>query len=157
MVSQDYRAVIQARIPAQEAFQKSRRFDCPWSTRGEEGSMRKTFLFNMMTLDGFFAGPAGEIDWHHVDNEFMPKLVFSRTLQAVDWHNSRLAREDPEREVSRLKNDTGGPIAIFGSARLASAILSKGLLDEVRVMVNPVILGRGIPCFRTTPATGCIS
>ena len=67
------------------------------------------------------------------------------------------AREDPEREVSRLKNDTGGPIAIFGSARLASAILSKGLLDEVRVMVNPVILGRGIPCFRTTPATGCIS
>ena len=68
MVSQDYRAVIQARIPAQEAFQKSRRFDCPWSTRGEEGSIRKTFLFNMMTLDGFFAGEPRVVPVHRLES-----------------------------------------------------------------------------------------
>ena len=155
--------------------------------------MRRIFQFNMMTLDGFFAGPAGEIDWHNVDKEFndfaveqlkeigalvfgrityelmagywpkpsavkndpivaermnnLPKVVFSRTLNNVEWNNARLVKGDAHRELSRLKEGTGKDVAIFGSANLAAGLLEAGLIEELRVMVNPVILGTGMPLF----------
>jgi dihydrofolate reductase len=155
--------------------------------------MRKTFLFAMVTLDGFFAGPAGEIDWHNVDKEFnefaveqlqeidtlafgrityqlmasywptsaavkgdpvvaermnnLAKVVFSRTLGKAEWNNSRLVKDDAPGEFLRLKKGAGRDIAILGSANLAADFLAAGLIDELRVMVNPVILGKGRPLF----------
>ena len=77
----------------------------------------------------------------------LPKIVFSRTLKKVDWSNSRLARDVAE-EVARLKQQPGKDLAIFGSANLASTFMRLGLVDEYRILVNPVVLGAGRPMFR---------
>ena len=78
----------------------------------------------------------------------LPKIVFSRTLSRVVWSNSRLAEGNIEDEVRRLKNQPGKEIALYGSSTLASTLLRLGLIDEIRVFVNPVVLGRGNPMFK---------
>ncbi len=156
--------------------------------------MRKVILFNMVTLDGFFAGPSGEIDWHHVDAEFndfaisqldtigaiifgrvtyqgmasywptsqaiqddpivagkmnaISKIVFSHTLAEADWNNSRLVKGSVVEEITRLKQDPGKDLFIFGSADLASTFIQNNLIDEYRIMINPVILGEGLPLIK---------
>jgi len=151
--------------------------------------MRKVFLFNMITLDGFFEGPNQDISWHHVDDEFnefaieqlneigmllfgrvtyqgmasywptefaikddpivaglmnsLPKIVFSKTLDKAEWNNSRLVRENVAEEVSKLKQQPGKDIAIFGSSDLAVTLAENDLIDEYRVIMNPVFLGSG--------------
>jgi dihydrofolate reductase len=151
--------------------------------------MRKVFLFNMITLDGFFEGPNQDISWHHVDDEFnefaieqlneigtllfgrvtyqgmasywptefaikddpivaglmnsLPKIVFSRTLDKAEWNNSRLVKENAAEEVFKLKQQPGKDIAIFGSSDLAVTLAANDLIDEYRVIVNPVFLGSG--------------
>jgi dihydrofolate reductase len=156
--------------------------------------MRKVILFDMATLDGFFAGPNGEIDWHRVDEEFnefaiaqldsadgllfgrvtyqgmasywptdmartddpivagkmntLPKIVFSRTLDKVEWNNTRLVKGNVEEEISKLKQQPGQDWLLFGSADLASTLTNLGLIDEYRIMVNPVVLGSGQPLFK---------
>jgi dihydrofolate reductase len=78
----------------------------------------------------------------------LPKIVFSRTLERVDWSNSRLVREDVEGEIARLKHGAGKDIALFGSADLASTFIRLGLIDEYRILLTPVVLGRGTPMFK---------
>ena len=73
----------------------------------------------------------------------LPKLVFSKTLPAADWNNTRLARGDAGEELARMKQQPGKDIVILGSAKLASSLLRKGLIDEYRVILNPILLGRG--------------
>ncbi len=155
--------------------------------------MRRILLFMMVTVDGYYAGPNGEIDWHNVDEEFnefaiaqlnevgmllfgrstyelmasywptpgalnddpvvagkmnsMPKIVFSTTLADPQWQNTRLVRDNVAAEVTRLKQEPGKDLIIFGSSVLASNFMNLGLLDEARIMVNPVVLGRGKPLF----------
>ena len=77
----------------------------------------------------------------------IPKIVFSTTLDKVDWNNSRLVKENIAREVSQLKQQPGRDLAIFGSANLAVSLLQMGFIDELRIMVNPVVLGNGKPLF----------
>jgi dihydrofolate reductase len=76
-----------------------------------------------------------------------PKVVFSRTLERVEW-NSRLVRGDAVEEVARLKAEPGFDMDV-GGPTLASALIRAGLIDEVRLFVNPVILGAGTPFFPT--------
>jgi dihydrofolate reductase len=155
--------------------------------------MRKLIFFNMATLDGFFAGPNGEIDWHNVDDEFnefaidqlnsaggllfgrktyqlmesywptpaavegdpivadkmnnLPKLMFSRTLDKANWNNTSLLKNDIPGEILKLKQQPGKDLFLFGSADLTVTLIQHGLIDEFRVMVNPVILGTGLPLF----------
>jgi dihydrofolate reductase len=78
----------------------------------------------------------------------LPKVVFSKKLDRVDWQNSRLVKNNVAEEVRKLKDQRGKDIAIFGSADLASDLLQMGLIDEVRVMVNPLVLGAGKPMFK---------
>ena len=78
----------------------------------------------------------------------LPKIVFSRTLERVGWNNSRLVREDVGGEVARLKQGPGKDIALFGSADLASSFIRLGLIDEYRILLTPVVLGRGTPMFQ---------
>jgi dihydrofolate reductase len=73
----------------------------------------------------------------------MPKVVFSTTLQTVDW-NSRLVRSDLAAEIARLKEEPGEFMDIGGPTLAASAI-QLGLVDEYRLMVQPVVLGSGTP------------
>ncbi len=78
----------------------------------------------------------------------IPKIVFSRTLGEAGWNNTRLVRTDAAEEVSRLKQQPGKDLLLFGSAKLAASLIQKDLIDELRAMVNPIILGGGIPLFQ---------
>jgi dihydrofolate reductase len=78
----------------------------------------------------------------------IPKIVFSRTLKRADWNNTRLIREVDAEEISQLKQVPGKDIAIFGSSNLAVTFIHHGLIDEFRIIVNPVALGGGNPLFK---------
>jgi dihydrofolate reductase len=77
-------------------------------------------------------------------------VVFSRTLTRLEpaWAQSRLASRPVVDEIRALKASGGRDLALFGSATLAATVLAAGLIDEVRVIVNPVMLGGGQPMFR---------
>ena len=77
----------------------------------------------------------------------MPKLVFSRTLSAVAWQNTRLVKTSPAAEIRRLKNEPGPGLAILGSGSIVSQLASEGLIDEFTVVINPVVLGSGRTLF----------
>ena len=79
------------------------------------------------------------------------KFVFSRTLDSVDWNNTTLVKQNIPEAVSRLKASTGGDIFVFGSADLASTLIEHDLVDEYRIGINPVLLGRGTPLFKDRP------
>lgn len=78
----------------------------------------------------------------------LPKIVFSRTLQKAEWHNTRLVKDHIAEEITQLKEQPGKDLAIFGSANLLSSLIQMDLVDEHRIMVNPVVLGRGTPLFQ---------
>ncbi len=77
----------------------------------------------------------------------LPKIVFSRTLPHVEWQNTRLVKDSFAAEVTKLKQQPGKDLIIFGSSALAASFLEHSLLDECRVMINPVVLGRGNSLF----------
>ena len=76
------------------------------------------------------------------------KIVFSRTLDKADWHNSRLIKDNVAEEVLKLKQQPGKDLIIFGSSNLAASFTEMGLVDEYRIMVTPVVLGEGTPLFK---------
>lgn len=76
----------------------------------------------------------------------MPKIVFSKTLERVDW-NSELLRGGIAEKVTEMKAQPGKDMSV-GGASLASAFINLGLVDEFRLYVHPVILGSGKPMFR---------
>jgi dihydrofolate reductase len=76
-----------------------------------------------------------------------PKLVASRTLQQVEWDTAELIRGDVAEALADLKQGPGGEIAINGSGTLVSSLLEAGLVDELRLLVHPVLVGRGKHLF----------
>lgn len=77
-----------------------------------------------------------------------PKVVFSHTLETVEWSNARLAT-DPAEEIARLKREPGdSPIYVSGGATLAQSLSRAGLIDEYRVVIYPLALGAGKPLFK---------
>jgi dihydrofolate reductase len=78
----------------------------------------------------------------------LPKIVFSRTLGKADWNNTRLVKDRVAEEISKLKQQPGKDLALFGSANLMSTLMQLDLIDEHRIMVIPVILGNGNPLFK---------
>jgi dihydrofolate reductase len=81
----------------------------------------------------------------------MPKIVFSRTLQHADW-NTTIVRELVPGEIQALKERAGGDLVV-GGADLAAAFMAHDLIDEYRIYVHPVLIGRGRPLFRPSDAT----
>jgi dihydrofolate reductase len=79
-----------------------------------------------------------------------PKIVVSHTLQKAEWNNTRLIKDNVAEEISKLKQQPGKDLALFGSANLLSTLMQMDLIDEHRIMVNPVILGNGHPLFKST-------
>ena len=79
----------------------------------------------------------------------LPKHVVSRTLSAdqLTWNNSTLLTGDVLQAVARLKAQPGGDIAVMGSLSLARTLISAGLVDEYRLMIEPVVLGGGKRLF----------
>jgi len=142
-------------------FEGTKSWDIEWHNRGWGDELEQLSLEQLRSMDmllfgrvtyegmaGFWTTQTGEIA------DFMnnvPKLVFSRTLEAADWNNTRLVRTNAEEEVARLKQQPGREMFIFGSANLASTLTEKGLIDEYRLGLNPIVLGGGNPLFKSMP------
>ena len=159
--------------------------------------MRNVILLMHVSLDGFVAGPQGEMDWIRFDSQLVddvaeltdtadtalfgrvtyemmagywptaadspaatkhdidharwvnhaPKLVFSRTLESVDWQHSRIVRDSFPEEIARLKQQPGKNLLMIGSTKTAHTFMQLGLIDEYRLNVNPVVLGGGSRLF----------
>ena len=84
----------------------------------------------------------------------MPKVVFSRTLERADW-NATVVRDVVPGEIRRLKEQPGGDMAV-GGADLADTFRRHDLIDEYRLYVHPVLLGRGTPLFRPADAPAAL-
>jgi dihydrofolate reductase len=83
----------------------------------------------------------------------IPKVVFSKTLQQATWPESRIARADLSDEIGRLKSEPGKDMIAWGGAAFAQSLIRLGLVDEYRLVLQPVALGDGLPLFNglTTP------
>ena len=79
----------------------------------------------------------------------VPKVVFSRTLDAATWKNARLVRRDAADEVAELKRGQGKDLFVFGSAKLCDSLMRRGLFDELRLCLAPVVLGAGGLLFKS--------
>jgi len=86
-----------------------------------------------------------------------PKVVVSASLDKVGWENSTLIRNDVAQEITRLKEQPGQNINVSGSGTLVTWLLSQGLLDELNLLLFPVVVGHGKRLFsgegRTTGLT----
>ena len=78
----------------------------------------------------------------------LPKIVFSKTLQEVKWNNSSLIKGNIPEEISKMKQQPGKDMVIFGSGSIVSTFMQHGLIDEYRIIVNPIVLGNGNPLFK---------
>jgi len=83
---------------------------------------------------------------HWIENT--PKIVFSKTLEKVEWKNSRLIKENIADEIAKLKQQPGKDMVIFGGVGIVSTFIKLGLVDEYRLRVHPVALGSGKPLFK---------
>lgn len=152
--------------------------------------MRELILWDMVSLDGYFEAPGGDISWFMFDDdlekyildtqrsagmllfgrrtfelmraywpaaegeiaEFMnsvPKVVASTTLTDPGWSNTRIIGDDLPEQVLALKREPGeGAIFVFGSADLSTTLLQHGLVDEIRIGLNPILVGAGTPLFK---------
>jgi dihydrofolate reductase len=120
--------------------------------RGEDGEKFKldetlgsdALLLGRVTYEGFAdAWPKRSGDEFSDKFNSMPKHVVSSTLKDPDWNNSSVISGDLSGEVQRLKDTYENDVAVHGSGQLARALLDQGLVDEVRLMVFPVVLGEG--------------
>jgi len=78
----------------------------------------------------------------------LPKYVFSTTLEQADWNNTRIIQGDLARAIGKLKSERGNDLFVFGSGDLTASLLREDLIDEYRLMLNPVALGHGTPMFK---------
>jgi dihydrofolate reductase len=130
-------------------------FEIPRGDEGDKFKLDETLasealLLGRVTYEGFATS------WPQREGEFadkfnsMPKYVVSSTLENPVWNNSTVLSGDIAQEVSKLKSDVDGDIVVHGSAQLVHALLENDLVDELRLMVFPVVLGAGKPLFGET-------
>jgi dihydrofolate reductase len=126
--------------------------------RGDEGMAFKldetmaseALLLGRVTYEGFAeAWPTREGEFADKFNK-MPKYVVSSTLKTADWNNSTVLDGDIVEAVSKLKADSKGEIVVHGSVQLAQTLLEHDLVDELRLMLFPVVLGQGKRLFGET-------
>ena len=130
-------------------------------TRGPEGDAFKVdetmasdaLLLGRVTYDAF-----AEV-WPHVEGEFadrfnaLPKYVVSSTLESPEWSNTTVLRGDVVTEVTALKARYDRDIVVHGSPQLVQTLVEHDLVDELRLMIYPVVVGAGKRLFDTTTET----
>jgi dihydrofolate reductase len=77
----------------------------------------------------------------------LPKVVFSRKVDRLDWHNTRVVKGDLATEIGRLKQEDGNHILVHGGAAFAQALADLHLIDRYELVVHPVVLGSGVALF----------
>ena len=127
--------------------------------RGKEGDKFKldealdseALLLGRVTYEGFAAAwPSRGGDEFADKFNSMPKYVVSSTLEKAEWNNSTVLKGDVVKEVSKLRQKLGGNIMVHGSAQLVQTLIANDLVDELRLMVFPVVLGSGKRLFGAT-------
>jgi dihydrofolate reductase len=128
--------------------------------RGDAGNKFKldetlssdALLLGRVTYEGFAAAWPSRTDEAGFADKFnsMPKYVVSSTLENPEWNNSTVLQGDVVEEVSKLRREQDGDIVVHGSPRLVQTLLEHDLVDEVRLMVFPVVLGSGKRLFGDT-------
>jgi dihydrofolate reductase len=111
-----------------------------------------TLVFGRRTYEGmasYWPTPAAQASDPNVAERMnsIPKVVFSKSLPEAAWENSTLIRDDAGQGIAKLKDEPGKMLAVFGSSTLTASLLEQGLIDEIRVMVNPILLGGGRSLF----------
>jgi dihydrofolate reductase len=126
--------------------------------RGEDGNQFKldealeseALLLGRVTYEGFAgAWPSREGEFADKFNS-MPKYVVSSTLKDPEWNNTTVLDGDPVEEVAKLRRDVDGDIYVHGSCQLSQALVENDLVDELHLMVFPVVLGTGKRIFGDT-------
>ncbi len=107
-------------------------------------------LLGRVTYQGFAAAWPSMTDEQGFADRMnsLPKYVVSTSLDAVEWHNSRLIKGDVAAEVRRLKQQPGQNILVGGSADLVHTLIQEDLVDEYQLMLFPIIIGKGKRLFR---------
>ncbi len=130
-------------------------FEIPRGDEGEKFKLDETMasealLLGRVTYEGFAkAWPSREGEFADKFNE-MPKYVVSSTLDEPEWNNTIVLKDDVEGEVAKLKDEVDGDIVVHGSAQLVETLLEHDLVDELRLMVWPIVLGAGKRVFGET-------
>lgn len=113
--------------------------------KGEETSAGEPLLLGRVTYEGFAAAwpqRTGDDSGATYFNGTR-KYVVSTTLDKADWNNSVIIRDNIMEEIAKLKQQDGPDIMVHGSARLAQSLLENNLVDRIRMLVYPVVLGKG--------------
>src|SRR6478672_9167396 len=109
----------------------------------DEAFASEALLLGRVTYEGFAAAwPSREGEFADKFNN-MPKYVVSSTLSEPEWNNTHVLADDLAAEVNRLKGEIDGDILVNGSVQLVNALADAGLIDELRLMVFPLVLGKG--------------
>ena len=111
-----------------------------------------TLIFGRATYEGmasYWPTPAALEDDRVIADRMnnIPKVVFSSSLESADWQNTRLVSGDVAGAITELKQQSGKNLAVFGSSTLTVSLIDEGLVDELRVMVQPILLGAGKSLF----------
>lgn len=82
-----------------------------------------------------------------------PKIVFTKTLKKSEWNNTIIANGDLDDEITKLKNQYGGDIIVYGGASFVSSLIKHGLIDELHLLINPTAIGKGMTIFKELNST----
>jgi dihydrofolate reductase len=116
--------------------------------KGEESNASDALLLGRVTYQGFAAA------WPQSKDEGAPyfnsvrKYVVSTTLDKAEWNNSVLIKDNIVAEITKIKQQDGGDIAVHGSATLVQTLMQYDLVDTYRLLVYPVVLGKGKRLFK---------
>ncbi len=142
-------------------FEGPQKGDTSWHKHGAEES---DYALNMLKLSHTLL--FGRVTYNHMKSYWptqmaaqqMPemangmnsaeKIVFSNTLKKADWNNTRVMSGNIVKEIEKLRQTPGRDMTILGSGSIVSLFAEKGLVDEYRIMLDPVALGSGTPIFK---------
>ncbi len=115
----------------------------------EEVFATDALLLGRVTYEGFASAWPSMTDEQGFADRFngLPKYVVSTTLQNPEWNNSHVIRGNLAGELGKLKREPGQDIVIHGSGKLANSLMAEGLIDEYRLLVHPVVVGKGQRLF----------
>lgn len=118
----------------------------------------EALLLGRVTYEGFAnSWPQRKGDWFSDTFNSMPKYVVSTTLKKADWNNSHIISKNIVEEIKKLKSETGKDnIVVYGSGKLVRFLLDQDLVDQVTILLYPVVLGTGKQLFEGANKAGLL-